>query len=100
MKPATLITNDFDITLKQLIRKYSRRWLVDYLNFIGNFDLPEWERTQTEAPNLRFNRKSMKPIPKRYQAQPPLSHHRQGGFVLLKCVYLSRIANLTELPMA
>ena len=28
MRPAILITNDFDITLKQLIRKYSRRWLV------------------------------------------------------------------------
>jgi len=29
MKPAVLITNDFDITLKRLIRKYSRRWLVE-----------------------------------------------------------------------
>jgi len=27
--PCILITNDFDISLKQLVRKYSRRWLVE-----------------------------------------------------------------------
>jgi len=29
VKQAVLITNDFEITIKQLIRKYSRRWLVE-----------------------------------------------------------------------
>jgi len=29
MKPAILMTNDFNIPLKDLIRKYSRRWLVE-----------------------------------------------------------------------
>lgn len=28
-KPALLITNDFDISTSELIRKYSRRWLVE-----------------------------------------------------------------------
>ena len=28
-QPAILITNDFDISLKALVRKYSRRWLVE-----------------------------------------------------------------------
>ena len=27
--PAIIITNDFDLPLKQLVRKYSRRWLVE-----------------------------------------------------------------------
>ena len=29
VKPAILITNDFSISLKDLIRKYSRRWLIE-----------------------------------------------------------------------
>jgi hypothetical protein len=29
LKPAILITNDFDLTLSQLVRKYSRRWLIE-----------------------------------------------------------------------
>ena len=28
-QPAIMITNDFNISLKQLVRKYSRRWLVE-----------------------------------------------------------------------
>ena len=28
-KPAFLITNDFDMSLQNVIRKYSRRWLVE-----------------------------------------------------------------------
>ena len=29
LKPAIMITNDFDISLEGLVRKYSRRWLVE-----------------------------------------------------------------------
>jgi transposase len=29
IKPAIIITNDFEISLKDIIRKYSRRWLVE-----------------------------------------------------------------------
>jgi hypothetical protein len=29
VKPAIIITNDFDIVLKDLVRKYSKRWLVE-----------------------------------------------------------------------
>ena len=29
IKPAVIITNDFDITLEALVRKYSQRWLVE-----------------------------------------------------------------------
>jgi len=29
IKPATIITNDFDIPLEALVRKYSQRWLVE-----------------------------------------------------------------------
>ena len=29
IKPAVIITNDFDISLEALVRKYSRRWLVE-----------------------------------------------------------------------
>ncbi|MCK5278335.1 MAG: transposase, partial [Cyclobacteriaceae bacterium] len=29
IKPALIITNDFDITTKALVRKYARRWLVE-----------------------------------------------------------------------
>lgn len=29
IKPATIISNDFDITTEQIIRKYARRWLVE-----------------------------------------------------------------------
>jgi hypothetical protein len=29
IKPATIITNDFDITTEQIVRKYARRWLVE-----------------------------------------------------------------------
>jgi hypothetical protein len=29
IKPAVMITNDFDITLENLVRKYSLRWLVE-----------------------------------------------------------------------
>ena len=29
VKPAILITNDFNIRLEELIRKYSRRWLLE-----------------------------------------------------------------------
>ena len=29
IKPAVMITNDFDITLEDLIRKYAKRWLVE-----------------------------------------------------------------------
>ena len=29
IKPAVLITNDFDISVEAVVRKYSRRWLVE-----------------------------------------------------------------------
>lgn len=29
IKPATIITNDFDLPLEQIVRKYARRWLVE-----------------------------------------------------------------------
>jgi len=29
IKPAVMITNDFDISLEDLVRKYARRWLVE-----------------------------------------------------------------------
>ena len=29
IKPATIITNDFDLPVKRIVRKYSRRWLVE-----------------------------------------------------------------------
>ena len=29
IKPATIITNDFDLPLDQIVRKYARRWLVE-----------------------------------------------------------------------
>ena len=29
IKPALLITNDFELPLEQIIRKYARRWLVE-----------------------------------------------------------------------
>jgi hypothetical protein len=29
IKPATIITNDFDITKEQVVRKYARRWIVE-----------------------------------------------------------------------
>ncbi len=29
IKPATILTNDFDLTKEQLVRKYARRWIVE-----------------------------------------------------------------------
>ncbi len=29
IKPATIITNDFDLPVEQIVRKYARRWLVE-----------------------------------------------------------------------
>jgi hypothetical protein len=29
IKPAVMITNDFDLTLEKIIRKYARRWIVE-----------------------------------------------------------------------
>ncbi len=29
IQPALIITNDFDLPLKTIIRKYARRWLVE-----------------------------------------------------------------------
>jgi hypothetical protein len=29
IKPAIMLTNDFDLTLEKVVRKYSRRWLVE-----------------------------------------------------------------------
>ncbi len=29
IKPATIITNDFDLPIERIVRKYSRRWLVE-----------------------------------------------------------------------
>jgi hypothetical protein len=29
IKPALLITNDFELPINQIIRKYARRWLVE-----------------------------------------------------------------------
>ena len=29
IKPATIITNDFDLPVEQIVRKYTRRWLVE-----------------------------------------------------------------------
>jgi transposase len=29
IKPATIISNDFDLTIEQVIRKYARRWIVE-----------------------------------------------------------------------
>jgi hypothetical protein len=29
IKPATIITNDFDLTKEQVVRKYARRWIVE-----------------------------------------------------------------------
>lgn len=29
IKPATIITNDFDLTVQQIVRKYARRWIVE-----------------------------------------------------------------------
>ena len=29
IKPAVIITNDFDLTIEKVIRKYARRWLVE-----------------------------------------------------------------------
>jgi len=29
IKPALIITNDFDISLEKVVRKYCRRWIVE-----------------------------------------------------------------------
>lgn len=29
IKPATIITNDFDLTIEQVVRKYARRWIIE-----------------------------------------------------------------------
>ena len=28
-KPAVMLTNDFDLSVESIVRKYSRRWLVE-----------------------------------------------------------------------